>query len=329
MVRSFFDRSELALERQEEARVSSIPTLDARTLDPQALGAAFREFGFCALVGHEIDSGLTEPAYDAVRQFFALPEATKLRYRLPGTGGARGYTPFRTETAKDQSEPDLKEFWHVGRELLPDDPDYERVLPNLWPSELPSMRPALLALYRALDMLGARVLRALALELDLAPHWFDDKIDHGNSILRPLHYPPLAAGTHAPSGVRSAAHEDINLITLMIAAGEPGLELLRRDGTWLAVDAAPGQVIVNIGDMLQRLTNHVLPSTTHRVINPDGPAGRVSRYSLPFFLHPNSELRIETLSSCISAERPNLYPEPITADAYLQQRLREIGLLEG
>ena len=320
--------------------MSSIPTLDARTLDPEALGLAFREFGFCALVGHEIDSGLIEPAYDAVRQFFALREAAKLRYRLPGKGGARGYTPFGTEKAKDQSEPDLKEFWHVGRELLPDDPDYERVLPNLWPSEVPSMRPALLALYRALDELGARVLSALALDLDLAPHWFDDKIDHGNSILRALHYPPLLVDVDGPSlarvpegaqraGVRSAAHEDINLITLMIAAGEPGLEILRRDGQWLALDAEPGQVIINIGDMLQRLTNHVLPSTTHRVINPRGPAARVSRYSLPFFLHPNAELRIETLASCISAERPNRYPEPITADAYLQQRLGEIGLLEG
>lgn len=312
--------------------MSSIPTLDVRALDEAALGAAFREFGFCALVGHELDRGLIDAAYDAVRQFFALPEPVKLRYRLAGAAGARGYTPFRTEKAKDQSQPDLKEFWHVGRELLPDDPFYKRMQPNVWPAEVPSMRPALLALYRALDVLGARVLSALALDLDLAADWFDDKIDHGNSILRPLHYPPLPAQLApelgAPAGVRSAAHEDINLITLMIAAGEPGLEILRRDGHWLAIDAEPGQVIVNIGDMLQRLTNHVLPSTTHRVVNPEGAARTSSRYSLPFFLHPNSDFCIETLASCSSAERPNRYPEPITADAYLQQRLREIGLLE-
>ncbi|MDB4974649.1 MAG: Dioxygenase, isopenicillin synthase [Myxococcaceae bacterium] len=304
--------------------MSSIPTLDVRTLDAEALGLAFREFGFCALVGHEIDRGLVEPAYDTVRQFFALPEADKLRYQVPGGGGARGYTPFRTEKARDQTEPDLKEFWHMGRELLPDDPDYARMQRNVWPSEVPGLRDALLALYRALDVLGARVLSALAIDLDLPQDWFDDKIDHGNSILRPLHYPKLAAD--APPGVRSAAHEDINLITLMITAGEPGLEILRRDGQWLPVDAEPGQVIVNIGDMLQRLTNHVLPSTTHRVVNPPS-ARHASRYSLPFFLHPNSEFLIETLFSCISAERPNRYPEPITADAYLQQRLREIGLL--
>ena len=308
--------------------MSSIPTLDVRTLDDAKLGAAFREFGFCALVGHELDRGLIDAAYDAVQQFFALPEAVKLRYRLAGTGGARGYTPFGTEKAKDQTQPDLKEFWHVGRELLPDDPFYKRMQPNVWPAEVPSMRASLLALYRALDVLGARVLSAVALDLDLAPDWFDDKIDHGNSILRPLHYPPLSSAPGAGVGVRSAAHEDINLITLMIAAGEPGLQILRRDGRWLAIDAAPGQVIVNIGDMLQRLTNHVLPSTTHRVVNPEGAAGGVSRYSIPFFLHPNSDFLIETLASCSSAERPNRYPDPITADAYLQQRLREIGLLE-
>jgi len=304
--------------------VSSIPTLDVRNLDDDVLGAAFREYGFCALVGHDIGSELVDPAYDTVRQFFALPDDVKLRYQVPGSAGARGYTPFRTEKAKNEELPDLKEFWHVGRDLLPDDPSYARMRPNVWPSEVPGMRPALLALYRALDVLGARVLSTLARHLDLVDDWFDDKIDHGNSILRPLHYPPLVDG--ASSGVRSAAHEDINLITLMIAVDEPGLEILRRDGTWLSVDAKPGQVIVNIGDMLQRLSNHVLPSTTHRVVNPSGEAGRRSRYSLPFFLHPNSEFSIETLPSCVSAERPNLYPEPITADAYLQERLREIGL---
>jgi len=308
--------------------VSTIPTFDVRALDPAALGAAFAEYGFVALVGHDVDRPLVEPAYAAVRRLFALPDTVKRRYHLPGAAGARGYTPFRTEKAKDQHEPDLKEFWHVGRELSPDDPRYAHMQPNVWPEEVPDLRPSLLALYGALDALGARVLSGLAIYLGLSPGWFDDKIDHGNSILRPLHYPPIGAA--AEPGVRSAAHEDINLVTLMVAAEEPGLEILRRDGTWLPVEVAPGQVIVNVGDMLQRLTNHVLPSTTHRVVNPEAERdalGRRSRYSMPFFLHPNSELRLETLPGCIDASRPNRYPEPITADDYLKERLRQIGLL--
>ncbi|MEY4509938.1 MAG: hypothetical protein RLZZ450_2060 [Pseudomonadota bacterium] len=310
--------------------MSSIPTLDVssfgRSTGPDELGRAFREYGFCALVGHGIDDRITAPAYAALRTFFALPEATKLRYQLPGQGGARGYTPFRTERAKDQTEPDLKEFWHVGRELFrPDDHTARAPMrANVWPDEVPALRPTLLALYQALDSLGVRVLSAIAQHLGLPAAWFDDKVDHGNSILRPLHYPPVQGTAH---GVRSAAHEDINLITLMIAAGEPGLEILRRDGLWLPIETPPGAVIVNIGDMLQRLTNHVLPSTTHRVVNPEGPWGTRSRYSLPYFLHPNSEFSIETLPGCCDAAHPNRYPTPITADAYLQQRLREIGLL--
>jgi isopenicillin N synthase-like dioxygenase len=304
--------------------VSSIPTLDVSSLDPDELGRAFREYGFCALVGHGIDDGVTAPAYAALHRFFALPDHDKLRYQLTGLAGARGYTPFRTEKAKDQTEPDLKEFWHVGRELPERDPLRATMHPNVWPDQVPELRATLLALYRALDTLGVRVLSAIALHLGLDAHWFDDKVDHGNSILRPLHYPPVRG---VARGVRSAAHEDINLITLMVAAGEPGLEILRRDGHWLAIDTLPGAVIVNIGDMLQRLTNHVLPSTTHRVINPEGASSTRSRYSLPFFLHPNSEFSIETLPSCYDAARPNRYPTPITADAYLQQRLREIGLL--
>ncbi len=300
--------------------MSSIPTLDARDLDPQRLFAAFREFGFVALRGHAITHAQIERAYDAVRQFFALPLEVKLRYQQAGQGGARGYTPFRIERAKDQTEPDLKEFWHVGRD---DAPHSAAMPPNVWPSEVEGFRDALLSLYRALDQLGSRVLSALATQLELSPDWFDARIDHGNSILRPLHYPPLA---HY-AGVRSAAHEDINLITLMVAAGEPGLEILRRDGSWLPVQTGSEEVVVNIGDMLQRLTNHVLPSTTHRVVNPPGEAGARSRYSLPYFLHLNPEVVIRSLPSCVSRDRPDRYPSPITANDYLCERLREIGLL--
>jgi isopenicillin N synthase-like dioxygenase len=309
--------------------VSTIPTLDARELAlssasggaSSALFAAFREYGFVALRGHAIAHAQIERAYQAVRALFALPLDVKLRYQQPGLGGARGYTPFRIERAKGQVDPDLKEFWHVGREGVP---PTDAMPPNVWPSaELPDFRDALLSLYRALDELGGRVLVALARELSLEPTWFADKIDHGNSILRPLHYPPLGGFT----GVRSAAHEDINLITLMVSAGEPGLELLRRDGTWLPVQTGPEEVIVNIGDMLQRLTNHVLPSTTHRVVNPAGEAGARSRYSLPYFLHLNPEVAIATLPSCVTTDRPDRYPSPITAHEYLRERLREIGLL--
>ncbi|HEY6881005.1 MAG TPA: 2-oxoglutarate and iron-dependent oxygenase domain-containing protein [Polyangiales bacterium] len=300
--------------------MSSIPTFDARDLDPKRLFTAFADYGFVSLVGHAIEPAQVARGYDVVRRFFALPRECKLRYQLPGQGGARGYTPFRVERAKDQREPDLKEFWHVGREGV----EPTAAMPaNVWPDELPEFRDALLQLYVALDELGARVLASLSVELGLPRDWFANKIDRGNSILRPLHYPPLAGFT----GVRSAAHEDINLITLMVPAGEPGLEILRRDGTWLPVQTGPDEVVVNIGDMLQRLTNHVLPSTTHRVVNPAGEYGARSRYSLPFFQHLNPEVVIATLPSCVSRDRPDRYPTPISADEYLRERLREIGLL--
>lgn len=297
--------------------------LEARTRFGHALGEAFRAYGFVTLSNHGISRALREQAYAAVRAFFALPERDKLRYHLPGGGGERGYTPFRVETAKGQRDPDLKEFWHVGREQPPGTTPHSRLVPNLWPHEVPEFQGSMLALYAALDDLGTRILGALALHLGLPERWFDDKIDHGNSVLRALHYPPLEG---EPRGVRAAAHEDINLITLLIGSGEPGLEILRRDGTWLPIETRDDQIVVNVGDMLQRLTNHVLPSTTHRVVNPPAPWGTRSRYSLPFFLHFNPEFVISTLPSCMGPELPNRYPEPIRADDYLQERLREIGL---
>jgi isopenicillin N synthase-like dioxygenase len=311
-----------------------VPSLDVRAFRGgerahfvAELGAAFQRFGFVSLLGHDIDTTLTAPVYAAMQRLFALPEALKRRYLVPGSGGARGFTPFGIETAKDQRDPDLKEFWHVGRELPAENP--WGMPPNAWPLELPELQPAALALWRALAALGDEVLAACALFLGLGEDWFADKVDHGNSILRLLHYPPLPVpgGADASRGVRSAAHEDINLITLLVGAGAPGLELQRRDGSWLAVETLPGQVVVNVGDMLQRLTNHVLVSTTHRVVNPPAPWSERARYSVPFFLHPNPEFVIETLPSCTSAERPNRYPQSITAAAYLEQRLREIRLL--
>jgi isopenicillin N synthase-like dioxygenase len=309
--------------------MDAVPSLDirqfrgpARTTFVAELGAALTQYGFVSIRGHDITPELTAPAYDAIRRFFALPADTKQKYVLQGSGGARGYTPFGVETAKDQSSPDLKEFFHVGRELARDNPYGMQA--NIWPSELPALRSSTLPLWGALESLGGELLSASALFLGLPARWFDDKIDHGNSILRPLHYPPLSADAH---GVRSAAHEDINLITLLISSGEPGLEIQRRDASWLAIAPEADQVVVNVGDMLQRLTNNALVSTTHRVVNPPAPWGARSRYSIPFFLHPNPEFLISTLPSCIDQAHPDRYPEPITANAFLLQRLREIGLL--
>lgn len=314
-----------------------IPTLDIRRFEAGGaskrafvaeIGAAYREYGFCGITGHGIPPSLIERAYEAFRRFFALPTEVKMKYHVPGSGGARGYTPFMVETAKDSIYPDLKEFWHIGRELPAEDPRtarYRAYMPeNLWPEEVPEFRTYGYALYEALDALGRRVLRALALHIDLPEDFFEDKVDLGNSILRPIHYPPIPEGD-IPN-IRAGAHEDINFITLLVGASAEGLEILCRDGTWLPVTAEGDTIVVNIGDMLQRLTNHVYPSTTHRVVNPPGEKARQPRYSVPFFLHPNPDFLIETLPNCITAERPNRYPEPITAQDYLEQRLREIRL---
>ena len=306
--------------------VLSLAEFDGRRGDfSDRIGRAWREFGFVGIRDHGIDDDTIDSAYAVFRQFFALPEELKQGYRLPGKGGARGYTGFGVEQAKDHTVPDLKEFWHVGREVEGDNPFPDILLPNLWPDEVPEFRAAALALYRALDQLGAKLLAAIALDLGLARDWFEDKIDYGNSILRPIHYPPIA---NAPEGaVRAARHEDINLITLLIGSKEQGLEILTRDERWVPVSTLPGTIVVNVGDMLQRLTNHVYQSTTHRVVNPPGEAAHQPRYSIPFFLHPNPDFLIETLPQCVSDQRPNLYPEPITSHGYLLERLRQIGLL--
>lgn len=310
---------------------SGIPVLSMTDFDGRRgdftdrIGRGWREFGFVAVRDHGIDDALIESAYAAFRAFFALPETTKQGLRLPGKGGARGYTGFGVEQARDHSVPDLKEFWHVGREVEGENPHSEILLPNLWPEQPVGFRSAALDLYRALDALGARLLEAIALDLGLERDWFADKVDRGNSVLRAIHYPPIA---DAPEGaVRAARHEDINLITLLIGSREQGLEILTRAGQWVPVSTLPGSIVVNVGDMLQRLTNHVYPSTTHQVVNPPGAAARQSRYSIPFFLHPNPDFLIQTLPQCISADNPNRYPEPITSHGYLVERLREIGLL--
>jgi isopenicillin N synthase-like dioxygenase len=316
-----------------------VPILDIRSFDSQGpderarfvrdLNTAYREIGFVGITRHEIPERLIADAYRVVKAFFELPLAAKVKYEIPGSGGARGYTRFGVEHAKDSEAVDLKEFWHVGREHVAGAAWTRDYPPNVWPTEIAGFREATWGLYQALEGLGNRVLRAVSLGLGLDERYFEDKIDHANSILRPIHYPPLAPGLGDPGSVRSAQHEDINLITLLIGSGEPGLEVLSRQGDWVPVSTIPETIVVNVGDMLQRLTDNVLRSTTHRVVNPPRPYSEAPRYSIPFFLHPNSEFMIKSLPACVAEQGEDFYPEPITADAYLKQRLVEIGLLPG
>ena len=314
---------------------SQIPTFDIRRFtqpssaeDRQAfvdeLGAAYREWGFAGIRNHGIPQAQIDQAYATFRDLFALPEEAKRRYHVAGGGGARGYTPFGVETAKGAKYSDLKEFWHIGREIAEDSPYRADMAENLWPEEVPELRDVGYGLYQSLDALGSQVLAALALHIGLPEDYFADKTDSGNSILRPIHYPPIT--TDDVPNVRAGAHEDINLITLLVGASAEGLEVLSRKGEWAPFTADADTIVVNIGDMLQRLTNHVYPSTTHRVVNPPGEKARLPRYSTPFFLHPNPDFLIDVLPSTMTADNPSRYPQPITAQAYLEERLREINL---
>jgi isopenicillin N synthase-like dioxygenase len=290
----------------------------------QALGASFARYGFAVVSDHDLAPELVDGALERTKAFFALPDETKRRYHIAGGGGQRGYTSFGVEAAKGAAQRDLKEFWHVGR-TLPEDHPYRRYMPdNVWPAETPGFEACVGGLYDGLDALGRRILRAIAHYLKMDRLFFDESVRLGNSILRLLHYPPV--GADAP-GVRAGAHEDINVITLLLGAEEAGLEVLDRDGRWLPINAPPGAVVCNIGDMLQRLTNHALPSTSHRVVNPPPERRGVARYSTPFFLHFEPEYLIETLPGCVDLEHPDRYPEPITANDFLLERLREIKLL--
>ena len=304
-------------------------SLNDEAADPAAfaaaLGGSFERFGFAVVADHGISPDLVARAWAETRALFALPDAEKRGYHRPGGGGARGYTPFRTEIAKDARFVDLKEFWHVGRELPAGHRFAGRMAPNVWPVAPRGFRPVFRDLFAAFDRAGDRLLSAIARHLGLAPGWFDPAVRDGNSVLRLLHYPPIAADAE---GVRAGAHEDINLITLLLGAEEAGLELLDRDGRWLAIRPPEGAMVVNVGDMLQRLTNHVLPSTTHRVVNPPPERRGRSRYSMPFFLHPAPDFPIETLPGCVTPDNPNRYPTPITAHDYLHERLVEIGLVK-
>ena len=289
----------------------------------QKLGRSFEEYGFAIIADHGIPDELIRRAEEKSKQFFALPEDVKRKYLIQGMGGARGYTPFGIETAKGQKAHDLKEFWHVGRDL-PEGHKFAAHMPNnLWPSEVPSFRDTFEELFATFDRTGLKVLSAIARYLGLDKDYFADTVHEGNSVLRLLHYPPQSepTGEH----IRAGAHEDINTITLLLGAEEAGLELLTKDGRWIPVSPKPGELVINIGDMLQRLTNGRLRSTSHRVVNPAPDRASNARYSMPFFLHFRSDFLIEALPGTVPAgEEPKW--APITADGYLQERLREIKL---
>ena len=282
-----------------------------------------KDYGFIILKDHPVPVALLQKAYAQLEQLFALPLERKTQYISSAGGGQRGYTAFGQEHAKDAVVADLKEFWHVGRELESGSRYTQNYPPNIWPSELPEFRTVFQEIYRALDQTGKIMLEALTGPLEVPQNFFAEMVSEGNSILRLLHYPPIPAGVD-PRCVRAAAHEDINLITILVSATASGLELKDRDGKWLPVESDPNCLIVDAGDMLSRLTNEVIPSTTHRVVNPEN-GGNVSRYSMPFFIHPNPDVMLTCLPSCRGAGEK--YP-PIRSDDFLMQRLREIGLVK-
>ncbi len=297
---------------------------DERKAFVATFGHALETYGFVSIEGHGIDMVLIKDVYSQIRQLFELPAEAKKAY-VVGKGGERGYTAFGTEHAKDSKVPDLKEFWHVGQEL----PTGHRLdgayTPNVWPGELPTFEAQTMSLYRNLEDVAGTMLEALADYFGLAKDTFSVMMQGGNSVLRAIHYPPL--GPDAPDGaIRAAAHEDINLITILCEATDAGLEILTHDGEWVSVEALSGQLVVDSGDMLSRITNLKIPSTTHRVVNPAEGRNK-ERYSLPFFVHPYKDCNLEVLECCTSAENPAKFP-PILADDFLNQRLREIGLLK-
>lgn len=302
-------------------RAQPIPavSLDLPEADFTAgFGHNLERFGFAVVADHGLDPKVIDAAREAARDLFALPAETKLSYRVADGAGQRGYTPFAVETAKDHAAADLKEFWHVGREA----PGVRGPLhDNVWPGECPRFKDAALALFASFEAFGQRLLAAIDTHLGLTAPVISKAAEGGNSVLRFLHYP---AGDFAGPSLRAAPHEDINAITLLLGAEEAGLEILSREGAWLAINPPPGAVVVNIGDMLSRLTNKLLPSTTHRVVNPGPDRAGVARYSMPFFMHFRSDFVIETLPECVRPGAP--HPEPITAGAYLQQRLKELRL---
>jgi isopenicillin N synthase-like dioxygenase len=289
----------------------------------QKLGRAYEDVGFVAVKNHGVPDALIAHIYEYVQQFFSLPLEKKLSYEIPGLAGQRGYTSFGREHAKGSEAPDLKEFFQYGQNVEDGDPIKSEYPENVKVKEVEGFNETLYQAYKNFEKSGSFMLQAIALYLGLDEHYFDNYIHNGNSILRCIHYPPI---TQEPkSAIRAEQHEDINLITLLVGASADGLEILTKQNEWVGVTSLPEQIVVNVGDMLQRLTNNKLRSTTHRVVNPKREHWHTSRFSMPFFLHPRSSMSLACLESCIDENHPKAYPDA-TAGEYLDERLREIGL---
>lgn len=289
------------------------------------IGKAYEEIGFVALKGHFLDDQLVDKLYAEVKNFFALPLEVKEKYEIPGIGGQRGYISFGKESAKGKKEGDLKEFWHFGQ-YVENNPKLEAEYPaNVEVAELPAFNEAGKEAYRMLEKTAKYVLRALALHLNLEETYFDQYIHNGNSILRPIHYPPIKE--EPKDAVRAAAHGDINLITLLMGAQGRGLQVKNNKGEWVDAIAEPDELMINVGDMLSRHTNNKLKSTIHQVINPPRELWGTSRYSIPFFMHPISDMKLDVLESCIDEDNPKQY-EDITAGEFLHERLVDLGLIK-
>jgi len=319
-----------------EILYDSIPSLDLADFTSgdtnrkakfvKQLGEAYNSIGFVAIRNHYLTDELSAKLYNTIKIFYEQPDQVKQKYEIPGLAGQRGYIGKGKEHAKGRNTGDLKEFYHVGQEVLDNDPIKDEYPDNVWPTELPEFKEVALEVYRRLEKTGVQMLRAIALYLNLPENYFDDKVHHGNSILRPIHYFPIEDPDSVPAdAVRAAEHGDINLITLLMGASADGLQVLRRDGKWIPITALPEQLVVNVGDMLERLTNKKLKSTIHRVVNPPRHLMNTPRYSIPFFMHPRSEMNLAALPSCMDEAHPKLWKD-ITAGEFLNQRLREIGL---
>jgi isopenicillin N synthase-like dioxygenase len=290
----------------------------------EVLGEALVEYGFVAVENHGVDAAALGQTYTSIREFFALPTASKSKYELRRFGRQRGYTPFGKEKAKDASLGDMKEFWHVGPEFAPGDPLHGRIPGNVWPTETPEFKPAALALWQSLHSCGGLLLRGIAEYLGAPTDTFDQMTTGGNSVLRLIRYPETPPEATDEDAVWAAAHEDINLITLLVEATDPGLELLTRQGDWLPIMPVPGQLIMDTGDMMQRLTNGKIPATTHRVRMPEVVEG--PRYSIPFFIHPHPDASLRVLDCCASPEDDRTV-DALSAEEYLAERLRDNGVL--
>ena len=315
--------------------MKKIPSLDLRDFlseDPhrklefvQSIGKAFQEIGFCAVKGHLLSDELVERLYKQIKLFFDLPDEVKTKYEFPEYSGQRGYVSFGKESAKGSKHGDLKEYWHFGQHVEEEEKDKYNYFPNIHVDELPDFNKVGKEAYSSLENTAKYILRALALYLNIEENYFDKYIKNGNSILRPIHYPPIL--DDPKEAVRASAHGDLNLITLLMGAHGKGLQVQHSNGEWIDAMASKNELMINIGDMLSRHTNNLLKSTVHRVINPDRELLKKSRYSIPFFMHPVSEMKLNVLESCICEESPKSFDD-INAGEFLNERLVELGLLK-